>query len=93
MKRYIYNIVYKHQQITKEVCAKNVKEAAEKLGTNTYNVTKYCNRAPIDEPFEGVIAYFDSGELWRTRKDLIRVKMPYEELKSIIDAHRAEQSK
>jgi hypothetical protein len=91
MKKFTYNCLYRGQQITKVVCAKNVKEASEKLNINTYNVTKYCNVIKTDNSFEGVIAYIDSGMLWRKRKDLSRIEMPFDELKAIIDTYKDEE--
>jgi hypothetical protein len=85
MKIFTYNGLYRGQVITKEVCAKNAKEASEKLQLNIYTVRKYCWSAKTENTFEGVIAYFDSGHAFVNRADLIRVKMPFNELKKIID--------
>ncbi len=79
--------MYRGQQITKMACAKNVKKAAELLNVNTYFINRYGFKNRIDNPFDGVIAYFDSGMLWREEKSLIRVKMPLERLTAIIDSY------
>lgn len=88
MKLYVYDCVYRGQQITKEVCAKNYKQAAYKLQINIYNVKKYTLKHNIDNPFEGVICYFNSGILWREAPSLINKRMYLEELKSIIDFYK-----
>ena len=80
--------MYRGQQITKMVCAKNTKEAAELLGVNTYFINKYGFKNKVETPFDGVIAYFDSGMLWREEKSLIRVEMPLERLMAIIDSYQ-----
>jgi hypothetical protein len=88
MKKYTISTMYRGQQITKMVCAKNTKEAASLLGVNTYTFNKYGFKNKIEKPFEGVIAYFDSGMLWREEKSLIRVEMPLERMIAIIDSHK-----
>ena len=93
MKKFSYSDQYRGQQITKLVCAKNAKEASEKLGINIYTVRKYCLSSKTEDTFEGVMAYFDSGMLWRERKDLIQVIMPLEELKTIIDTCKTQHEK
>lgn len=88
MKKYTYNSLYRGQQIIIMCCAKNAKEAAEKFDINTYNVNTYCLKSKIENPFNGIIAYFDSGNLWEKEKNLIRVEMPLDELKKIIDKQK-----
>ena len=88
MKKYTISVMYRGQQITKMVCAKNTKEAAELLGVNTYFINKYGFKNKVETPFDGVIAYFDSGMLWREEKSLIRVEMPLERLMAIIDSYQ-----
>ena len=88
MKKYTISVMHRGQQITKMVCAKNTKEAANLLGVNTYFVNKYGFKNKIETPFDGVIAYFDSGMLWREEKSLIRVEMPLERLIAIIDSYQ-----
>lgn len=88
MKKYTISTIYRGQQITKMVCAKNTKEAANLLGVNTYTINKYGFKYKIEKPFDGVIAYFDSGMLWREEKSLIRVEMPLERMIAIIDSHK-----
>lgn len=88
MKIYTISVLYKGQQITKMACAKNVKEAANILEVNTYFINTYGFKNKIENPFSGVIAYFDSGLLWRHEKDLIEVKMPLDELKALIDKYK-----
>jgi hypothetical protein len=88
MKKYTISVMYRGQQITKMVCAKNVNEASELLGVNTYFINRYGYKNKIDSPFNGVVAYFDSGNLWRKEKSLIRVEMPLERLIAIIDSHQ-----
>jgi hypothetical protein len=90
MKKYIISVMYRGQQITKMVCAQNTKIAANLLGVNTYHINKYGFKNKIETPFDGVIAYYDSGMLWRERKDLIRVEMPLERLIDIIDSYQDE---
>jgi hypothetical protein len=92
MKKYTISIMYKQQQITKMVCAKNTKDAANLLGVNTYYINKYAFKNKIDKPFIGVIAYFDSGMLWNKEKNLIGIEMPLESLKAIIDTHKDKQN-
>jgi hypothetical protein len=88
MKKYEISVVYRGQQITKIVCAKNALEAANLLEVNKYFINKYAFKNKINVPFEGIIAYYDSGYLWEKEKKFIRVKMPYEKLKSIIDQYK-----
>lgn len=88
MKKYIYDTIYRGQQITKMCCANNAKEAAKKLEISIYNINKYCRKVKIENKFDGVIALFDSGYLWRERKDLIRKEIPLFELISIIDNYK-----
>jgi hypothetical protein len=88
MKKYTISVMHRGQQITKMVCAKNTKEAANLLGVNTYFINKYGFKNKIETPFDGVIAYFDSGVLWREEKSLIRVEMPLERLIAIIDSYQ-----
>jgi len=88
MKKYTISAMYRGQQITKMVCAKNVKEASELLGVNTYFINKYGYKNKIDIPFNGVVACFDSGMLYTKEKSLIGVKMPLERLIAIIDSHQ-----
>ena len=88
MKKYTISTMYRGQQITKMVCAKNAKIAADLLGVNTYFINKYGFKNEIETPFDGVIAYFDSGLLFREEKSLIRVEMPLERLIAIIDSHK-----
>lgn len=85
--------MYKGQQITKMACAKNTKEAAALLEVNTYFINKYGFKNKVETPFEGVIAYFDSGMLWREEKSLIRVEMPLEQLIAIIDSYKDKEYK
>jgi hypothetical protein len=91
MKKYTISVIYRGQQITKMVCAKNAKIAANILGVNPYHINKYGFKNKIETPFDGVIAYYDSGMLWRERKDLIRVEMPLERLIDIIDSYQDNQ--
>lgn len=91
MKKYRYGTLYRGQQIDIEVCAKNNRDAAEKLGISTYYISKYCYVNKIETPFEGVLASFNSGMLWEKERHLIGVKMPYDELKAIIDGHKDKQ--
>jgi hypothetical protein len=88
MKKYTISVMHRGQQITKMVCAKNTKEAANLLGVNTYFINKYGFKNKIETPFDGVVAYFDSGMLWREEKSLIRVEMPLERLIAIIDSYQ-----
>ena len=88
MKKYTISVIHRGQQITKMVCAKNTKEASILLGVNTYFINKYGFKNKIETPFDGVIAYFDSGMLWEKEKSLIRVKMPLEKLTAIIDTYK-----
>jgi hypothetical protein len=88
MKKYTISVMHRGQQITKMVCAKNTKEAANLLGVNTYFINKYGFKNKIETPFDGVIAYFDSGVLWREEKSLISVEMPLERLIAIIDSYQ-----
>jgi len=88
MKKYTISVMYRGQQITKMACAKNTKEAADLLGVNTYFINKYGFKNKVETPFEGVIAYFDSGMLWREEKSLIRIEMPLERLMAIIDSYQ-----
>jgi hypothetical protein len=88
MKKYTISVMHRGQQITKMVCAKNTKEAANLLGVNAYFINKYGFKNKIETPFDGVIAYFDSGMLWREEKSLIRVEMPLERLIAIIDSYQ-----
>lgn len=67
---------------------KNTKEAAELLGVNTYFINKYGFKNKVETPFEGVIAYFDSGMLWREERSLIMAEMPLERLIAIIDSYQ-----
>ena len=85
MKKYTYSSMYRGQQITKIVCAKSIKEASLLLEVNAYTIKTYAFINKIQSPFEGVLAYFDSGMLWNKRKDLIRKEMPLNELIKIID--------
>jgi hypothetical protein len=87
MKKYTISVLYRGEQITKMVCAKNAKDAAALLGVNTYFINKYGYKNKTENPFEGVIAYFDSGMLWREERGLLRVEMPISELQAIIDSH------
>ncbi len=106
MKKYTYSTTYSGQQITKIVCAKSIKEAAEKLEISTYAVNTYCvvvKIEPTDDPlviqtkysgkiglalpFGGVVAYFDSGMLWKKEKSLIRVPMLLDQLTELIDKY------
>lgn len=80
--------MHRGQQITKMVCAKNKQDAANLLGVNTYFINKYAFINKIETPFEGIIAYFDSGMLWVEEKSLIRVEMPLERLIAIIDSYQ-----
>ncbi len=80
--------MYRGQQITKMVCAKNTKEAANLLGVNSYYINKYGHKNKIEKPFEGVMAYFDSGMLWREERSLIRVEITLERMIAIIDSHK-----
>lgn len=80
--------MHRGQQITKMVCAKNTKDAANLLGVNAYFINKYGFKNKVEKPFEGVVAYFDSGMLWREEKSLIRVEMPLERLIAIIDSYQ-----
>jgi hypothetical protein len=93
MKKYKIDTIYRGQQITKMVCAKSAKEAANLLEVNTYFINKYALKNKTNEPFKGVLAYFDSGLLFTKEKDLIRVKMPLERLKAIIDTHKDKEYK
>ena len=88
MKKYTISVMYRGQQITKMVCAKNTKDAANLLGVNAYFINKYGFKNKVEKPFEGVVAYFDSGMLWREEKSLIRVEMPLERLIAIIDSYQ-----
>jgi hypothetical protein len=93
MKKYKIDTIYRGQQITKMVCAKSAKEAANLLEVNTYFINKYALKSSIDNPFNGVTAYFDSGMMWSAEKDFIRVEMPLEKLKAIIDTHKDKEYK
>jgi len=88
MKKYTYSTTHRGQPITKMCCAKNVKEAAYLLDTNVYCLSKYGFKNKIENPFEGVVAYFDSGMLWREERSLIRVEMPLDELIKLINKHQ-----
>ena len=88
MKKYIISVMYRGQQITKMVCAKNIKEAANLLEVNTYFIKAYGYNMKTDAPFTGVIAYFDSGMLWGKEKGFIKIEMPLDELKALVDKHR-----
>ena len=88
MKKYTISVMYRGQQITKMVCAKNTKEAADLLKVNVYYINNNGFKNKVDNPFNGVVAYFASGMLWRERKDLIRVEMPLERLIAIIDSYK-----
>ena len=80
--------MYKGQQITKMVCAKNAKDAAKLLEVNVYYIKKYGYISKIDKTFQGVVAYFDSGMLWENEKSLIRVEIPLERMIAIIDSYK-----
>ena len=88
MKKYTISSMYRGQQITKMVCAKNTKDAADLLGVNTYYINKYGLKNKVEKSFEGVVAYFDSGMLWHEEKSLIRVEMPLERLMALIDSYQ-----
>lgn len=90
MKQYTYHGLYKGQQIAKIVCAKTVKEAAEKLEITPYVIRTYCYITEPETNFDGIIAYYDSGLLYIKCKELIRVKMPLEELKLLVDKYTNE---
>ncbi len=93
MKKYTIVVTYKSQQIKKMCCAKNVKDAAELLGVNTYFINKYGYKTKIDTSFDGIISSFDSGLLWEKEKSLINVEMPLERMKSLIDWHKDPENK
>jgi hypothetical protein len=88
-KRYIFATVYRGYQVHKQCTAKNVTEAAEKLGTNTYTIQKWALKTTVDEPIEGIVAHIDSGYIIfdEGRHDLMRKLMPWDELRSIIDEY------
>jgi len=88
MKKYTISTLYRGQQITKSVCAKNISEAAEKLDVNSYFIKAYGYINKVETTFEGILSSFDSGMLWEKEKHLIRVIMPLEELTSIIDKYK-----
>ena len=88
LKKYTISVMYRGQQITKIACARNTKEAADLLGVNVYFINRYGFKEKTNTPFDSVIAYFDSGMLWRQEKSLIGVKMPLEELIALIDRYK-----
>lgn len=88
MKKYTYNTVYRGQQITKMCCAKSRREAAIKLGISSYQANHYLLFQDTDTTFEGIMAYFDSGMLYRHMPELIKVEMEYDKLKAIIDEYK-----
>ena len=88
MKQYEHHTLYRGQQITKVVCAKSDREAAEKLGINIYHIRNYCFKVVTESAFDGVLAFYDSGFMWRECKDMIRVKMPLNELVGLIDRYK-----
>lgn len=85
MKKYCFLTTYRGQQITKVFWAKNAIEASKILDCSIYVVRNYCYLTTQGEIFDGVKAFFDSGQLWTLRKDLIRVLMPLNELEAIIN--------
>jgi hypothetical protein len=88
MKKYIYSTIYRGQQIEKIVCAKNLTEAAKKLEITIYTAKKYCLINDTDTPFDDIRGMFYSGMLWEKEKHLIRVEMPLEKLKVIVDTYK-----
>tara|TARA_R110002167_G_scaffold147336_3_gene339473 strand:- start:1118 stop:1390 length:273 start_codon:yes stop_codon:yes gene_type:complete len=88
MKEYSIPGIYRGQQITKIVCAKNLNDASKLLEVSIYELNKYGYKEKINNPFNGISSYFDSGFLWVKEKKLIGVKMPFYKLKQIIDKHR-----
>ena len=86
-KRYILATLHRGYQVEKYCTAKSATEAAEKLGVDPYTIKKYGMIGTVDEPIEGVMAEINSGYICfdEGRKDLMRKRMPWEELKPIID--------
>ncbi len=80
--------MYRGQQINKLCCAKSIKDASAILNVNYYFIKTYGHINKIEKPFNGVMAYFDSGNLWNKEKKLIRKVMPLEELIFLIDKHK-----
>jgi hypothetical protein len=91
MKKYTVSVLYRGQQIEKSVCAKNIKQASEMLELGQYFIKTYGYCSKVDNIFNGVLSSFDSGMLWEKEKLLIRVKIPFEELKLIIDKYKDEE--
>lgn len=87
-KQYYISTVYRGYQIHKTCMAHSFKEAAEKFEVTLSFARGYASSVrPNDEHFDGVNAQIDSGyipfEYGRT--DLLRLWMPLDELKTIID--------
>lgn len=84
IKRFSYNTKLSGHNITLLCYAKSMKEAIALFDVDA-SAKKYISSGKSSEKeFEGVYAYFDSGELWRNYRDLIRVQMPLDEMKKLI---------
>jgi len=89
MKEYQVNLVKFGQNINHIVVCKSQKRAAELMGTQVSYLRNYGytlqprTQEAIDNP-EKVYGYADSGLIFTHRKDLLRVVLPIEELKTII---------
>lgn len=86
-KRFIINVTYKGYPVELRCTAKSLKEAAVKLDTSESFVRVYGLKTEVDEPIDGIESLINSGYIifQYDRKDLSEKKLPYEELKKIID--------
>lgn len=92
-KKYHLPAIYRGYQVFLMCCASSYKKAAEKFEMKEYYVRSYAGCVKADENdvyFDGVMGYIDSGyvifEYGRT--DLHNKKIPYDELKVILDKYR-----
>lgn len=88
-KKYHISHIHKGYQVFLTCAARSYKEAAEKFEMSEYYVRKYAGIVKIDDYFEGVRGYIDSGYIIFEfgRKDLSRKEMAFDELKEIIEEY------
>jgi len=89
LKKYHLSTVYRSYSVELECIAKSYKEAAEKFEISLHHARNYCGVVETTEFHEGVVGHIMSGYIIFEygRSDLNRKKMPYDELKKIIDEY------
>lgn len=92
LKRYIYNKIYRSQQVAVQCSAKTKKRAAEIFGISKHEANNFVldSEIPEDDTFlqknpEVLFASFDSGLLFTNRRELIRKIMTFDEMTQLID--------